>query len=240
MAIFAKAPAPGAVKTRLCPPLTPRQAAALGRCFLRDRIAQVRGLAGATPVMAYAPASERDVFERLAPDFELRPQDGHDLGERMRSALSALLHAGHRAAMAIGTDTPTLPTAWLQRAVDLAASGDVEVVLGPSEDGGYYLVGVRDDYPTLFDDVPWSTPAVLDVTLHRAGEARLRTALLPTWFDVDTPDDLVRIRAALVETPHVAPATSRFFTGHDACRRRAQRTPSAPIDERARPSADPR
>ena len=224
VAIFAKAPTPGAVKTRLCPPLTARQAATLGRCFLRDKIAQVRGLTGTTPVMAYAPASERNVFERLAPDFALRPQHGRDLGERMRSALSALLHSGHRAAVAIGTDTPTLPTAWLQRAVDLAASGDVDVVLGPSEDGGYYLVGVRGDCPTLFDDVPWSTPAVLDVTLRRAGEVQLRTVLLPTWFDVDTPDDLARLRAALVETPHVAPATSRFFTGHDACRRRTQRT----------------
>jgi rSAM/selenodomain-associated transferase 1 len=224
VAIFAKAPTPGAVKTRLCPPLTPRQAATLGRCFLHDKIAQVRGLTGTTPVMAYAPASERDVFERLAPDFALRPQHGRDLGERMRSTLRALLRAGHRAAIAIGTDTPTLPAALAQHAVDLAASGDVDVVLGPAEDGGYYLIGVRDDYPTLFDDVRWSTPAVLDVTRRRAEEAGLRTALLPTWFDVDTADDLARLRAALVETPRVACATSRFFKGHDACRRSTQRT----------------
>jgi rSAM/selenodomain-associated transferase 1 len=224
VAIFSKAPTPGAVNTRLCPPLTPRQAATLGRCFLRDKIAQVRGLTGTTPVIAYAPASERDVFERLAPDFALRPQHGRDLGERMRSALGALLHSGHRAAIAIGTDTPTLPTAQVQHAVDLTASGDVDVVLGPSEDGGYYLIGVRGDYPTLFENIPWSTAAVLDVTRRRAEGAGLRTALLPRWFDVDTADDLVRLRAALVETPHVAPATSRFFRGHDACRLRAQRT----------------
>jgi uncharacterized protein len=224
VAIFAKAPTPGAVKTRLCPPLTEHQAAALARCFLRDKIAQIGDLAGTTPVIAYAPAPERDVFERLAPGFALNPQHGRDLGERMRSALGALLHSGHRAAIATGTDTPTLPAALLQRAVDLAASGDVDLVLGPSEDGGYYLIGVRADYPTLFDDVPWSTPAVLDVTLRRAEEAGLRTALLPTWFDVDTPEDLARLRAALVETPHVAPATRRFFTGHDACRLRRQRT----------------
>jgi glycosyltransferase A (GT-A) superfamily protein (DUF2064 family) len=98
------------------------------------------------------------------------------------------------------------------------------VVLGPSEDGGYYLIGVRGDYPMLFDDVRWSTPTVLDVTRRRAADAGLRTALLPTGFDVDTADDLARLRAALVETPHVAPATSRFFKGHDACRRSAQRT----------------
>jgi hypothetical protein len=221
--ILAKAPTPGAVKTRLCPPLAPREAAALARCFLRDRIAQVRALGGTDPVIAYAPPAERDLFERLASDFALMPQQGRDLGARMRSALGALLHSGHRAAIAIGTDTPTLPTALLQRAVDRIASGDADVVLGPAEDGGYYLIGVRGDYPRLFDDVPWSTPAVLDTTLRRAEEARLRTVLLPTWFDVDTPDDLARLRAALLEAPHVAPATSRFLRRHDACRLRPRR-----------------
>ena len=151
-------------------------------------------------------------------------QHGRDLGERMRSVLGALLRAGHPAAIALGTDTPTLPRALLQRAVDLAASGDVDVVLGPSEDGGYYLIGVRDDYPTLFEGVPWSTPAVLDVTLRRADDAGLRSALLPTWFDVDTPDDLARLRAALIDTPHVAPATRRFLGGHDAYRLRTEPT----------------
>ena len=155
LAIMAKAPKAGAVKTRLCPPLSPGQAAGLARCFLLDKIAQVRGLSGAGPVIAYTPPSERDLFERLAPDFALMPQHGRDLGERMRSTLATLLGAGHRAAIAIGTDTPTLPAAVLQQAVDLAASGEVDLVLGPAEDGGYYLIGVRADHPTLFDDVPW-------------------------------------------------------------------------------------
>jgi rSAM/selenodomain-associated transferase 1 len=224
VAIVAKAPRAGHVKTRLCPPLTAREAAALGRCFLRDRISQVRNLSGTTPVIAYAPVRERDVFERLAPDFALVPQHGHDLGERMRSALGALLRSGHRAAVAIGTDTPTLPPALLQRAVDLAASIDVDVVLGPAEDGGYYLIAVRADYPTLFEDIPWSTAVVLDVTLRRAEAAGLRCALLPTWFDVDTPDDLARLRAVLAETPHAAPVTSRFLVRHDACRLAGQRS----------------
>jgi rSAM/selenodomain-associated transferase 1 len=217
---MAKAPRAGAVNTRLCPPLAPREAAALARGFLRDKVAQVRGLRGTSPVIAYAPTSGRDLFERLAPDFALLPQQGRDLGERLRSALGALLRSGHQAAIAIGTGTPTLPAALLQRAVDLAASGDVDVVVGPAEDGGYYLIGVRADYPTLFDDIPWSTPAVLQITRRRADVAVLRSAFLPTWFDVDTAEDLARLRAALVDTPHLAPATSRFFIGHDACRRR--------------------
>jgi len=222
LAIMAKAPRPGVVKTRLCPPLTPREAAALARGFLRDRIAQVRGLRGARPIIAYSPPSERDSFERLAPDFALMPQAGEDLGARMRSTLATLLGAGHRAAIAIGTDTPTLPASVLQHALDLIASGEVDLVLGPAEDGGYYLIGVRADHPTLFEEVSWSTAEVLAITLRRARAAGLRAACVSSCFDVDTPDDLTRLRAVLTESPHPAPATSRFLTREAACRRRRE------------------
>ncbi|HMH49580.1 MAG TPA: TIGR04282 family arsenosugar biosynthesis glycosyltransferase [Candidatus Acidoferrum sp.] len=222
VAVMAKAPDAGGVKTRLCPPLSPREAAALARGFLRDRIAQVRALTGARPLIAYTPASERERFERLAPDFALIAQRGPDLGARMRSTLATLLAAGHPAAMAIGTDTPTLPTRVIQQAVDRLAAADVDVVLGPAEDGGYYLIGVRADHPTLFDDVPWSTREVLEVTLRRARVAGLRTVCLGAWFDVDTPDDLTRLRLALAESPHAAPATSRFLERHAACRLRRE------------------
>jgi uncharacterized protein len=222
VAIMAKAPDAGAVKTRLCPPLSPREAAALARCFLRDRIAQVRTLAGVSPAVAYTPASERERFARLAPDFGLTVQGGPHLGARIRSTLATLLAAGHRAAIAIGTDTPTLPTAVLQHAIDRIGLADVDVVLGPAEDGGYYLIGVRADHPTLFEDIPWSTSAVLEVTLQRARAAGLRTVCVSPWFDVDTPDDLTRLRAALNENPHVAPATRRFLGRQAACRRRRE------------------
>lgn len=222
VAIMAKAPRPGAVKTRLCPPLTPREAAALARCFLRDRIAQVRDLTGVSPFIAYAPASERDLFERLAPHFALMPQQGADLGARMRSTLATLLASGHRAAIAIGTDTPTLPTIVLQHAVDLIASADLDVVLGPADDGGYCLIGVRGDHPTLFDEMPWSTSEVFEITLRRARAAGLRTARVSPCFDVDTPDDLRRLRASLTARPHIAPATSRFLTREAACRLRRE------------------
>ena len=229
VAVMAKAPRPGAVKTRLCPPLTPRQASALARCFLRDKIAQVRALTRASPALAYAPARARAFFARVAPDFALVPQRGGDLGARLRWALGTLLDRGYPAAIAIGTDTPTLPTALLQRAVDLAASGEVDVVLGPAEDGGYYLVGVRADHPALFDGIPWSTPAVLDATLRRARAAGLRSVCLPSWFDVDTPDDLDRLRAVLIDTPRAAPATSRLLAARseDGGRGRRPQRPRA-------------
>jgi uncharacterized protein len=220
LTIMAKAPRAGAVKTRLCPPLSPREAAGLARCLLRDTIAKARSLADVTAMIAYTPAGERAAFERLATDLALVPQQGHDLGERMRAALAQGLRT-HRHAIAIGTDTPTLPAAALRLAIDRLGSDDVDVVLGPAEDGGYYLIGVRADHPALFAEVPWSTSAVLDLTLRRAAAAGLRCALLPAWFDVDTPADLARLRAALADAPHQAPSTSRFLARHDACRRRA-------------------
>jgi rSAM/selenodomain-associated transferase 1 len=220
VALMAKAPRAGAVKTRLCPPLTPREAAALARAFLRDAVAKVRRLHGIAPAIAYAPESAREELARLAPGFAPMPQRGADLGARMRSTLAALLAAGHRAAIVMGTDAPTLPAAVLGEAVTRVAAGDVDLVVGPAEDGGYYLIGARADHPTLFDDVAWSTGTVLATTLRRAAAAGLRAARLPAWFDVDTPDDLARLRAALAETPEAAPATSRFLRGSDACRRR--------------------
>lgn len=220
VAVMAKAPRAGAVKTRLCPPLTPREAAALARCFLRDTLAKVRALRGTATAIAYTPDSERDLFMRLAPGVALVPQRGADLGARIRSTLAALLASGHRAAIAIGTDAPTLPAAVLAQAVERIASGGVDLVVGPADDGGYYLLGARADHATLFDEIPWSTDAVLTITRRRAADAGLRCALLPAWFDVDTSDDLDRLRTALAESPHAAPATSRFLKGSDARRRR--------------------
>jgi rSAM/selenodomain-associated transferase 1 len=218
--VMAKAPRAGAVKTRLCPPLVPREAAALARGFLRDTLARVRRLGGAIPLLAYTPTSERPLFERLAPGVALVPQADGDLGARLREALAAGLRTCP-AAIALGTDIPALPGAVLERAIERITSRAVDVVLGPAEDGGYYLIGVRADHPVLFADLPWSTPAVFDLTRGRIETAGLRCALLPPWFDVDTPEDLVRLRALLRESPDAAPATSRFLVRHDACRRRS-------------------
>lgn len=222
--IMAKVPRPGAVKTRLCPPLTPRQAAHLYRCFLRDKIEQVRTLEGARAAVAFTPAQARRLFETLAPGFLLLPQHGPDLGSRLARCLAELLRLGHAGAIAIDSDTPTLPTAFLQRGVEALARREADVVLGPSEDGGYYLIGVQAERPELFADMPWSTPAVLPETLRRARAAGLTTACLPTWFDVDTAADLDRLQASLRNLGPVGPRwTKRFLV--DAGRRRARRGP---------------
>ena len=211
VAIMAKAPRVGEVKTRLCPPLSPAEAAALYRCFLLDKIDQVRALKEAHPAVAYTPAEGRAVFEALAPGFTLVLQRGADLGARLASILAQLLDHGHAAALAIDSDTPTLPSAFLQQAVDLIMRPGPDVVLGPSDDGGYYLIGVRAVRRELFEGIPWSTPDVLAQTMRRATAAGLTTACLPAWFDVDTPDDLERLRASLAELPEAAPATAGFL-----------------------------
>lgn len=212
VAIMAKAPAAGAVKTRLAPPLTVADAARLYRSFLLDKIEQVRALRHAHTVVAYTPAEAGETFERLAPGFELLPQRGPDLGARLASCLAELLARGHAGAVAIDSDTPTLPTAFLQQGVDILMRGDADVVVGPSDDGGYYLIGVRAERPGLFENIPWSTPGVLSETLRRAHAAGLTTASLPGWFDVDTGADLERLRASLVGPgATLAAHTARFF-----------------------------
>ncbi len=215
VAIMAKAPRAGDVKTRLCPPLSPVAAAVLYRCFLLDKIEQVRALKDARPVVAYTPDEARAEFETLAPGFALIRQHGVDLGARLLASLSALLGDGHTGAIAIDSDTPTLPTTLLQQAVDRLADPRVDVVLGPTDDGGYYLIGMRAAHSDLFEAMEWSTPRVLGETLRRATTAGLRVVCLPPWFDVDTPDDLARLRDAVVRQHGHAPShTAAFLAEH--------------------------
>ena len=180
----AKRPAPGRTKTRLTPPLTPDQASALYECFLRDTLDLMRRVPDVRPAIAYLPAEERAYFEALAPDFDLRLQEGQDLGERLDHALTGALDAGFQRAVIMNSDGPTLPLACLTGAFDALANG-ADVVLGPADDGGYYLIGLRRPAPRLLRAVRMSTPDVLADTLAIAAQERLRVELLPVWYDVD-------------------------------------------------------
>lgn len=212
VAIMAKAPRAGEVKTRLCPPLSTGDAAQLYRCFLLDKIEQVKALPGIRPAIAYAPAEGKAFFQALAPGLVLVPQQGHDLGARLASSFAQLFATGCAGVLAVDSDTPTLPTAYLEQAVSLLATPEVDVVLGPSEDGGYYLIGLRQLHREIFEEMPWSTPRVLPETTRRAEAKGLRLALLPPWFDVDVAEDLQRLQGSLVETNgNVARHTRRFF-----------------------------
>jgi rSAM/selenodomain-associated transferase 1 len=212
LAVMVKQPVAGAVKTRLSPPLTPEAAAALYRCFLLDKLEQVRRLTAVAPCLAYAPQEARPFFRELAgSDFWLIPQEGRDLGQRLARLSRRLLEAGHPGVVIIDSDTPSLPDQFLAEAVQCLRDPRTDAVFGPAEDGGYYLVGLRRPAPRLFDGIAWSTPAVLAQSLANAEAAGLSVHLLPPWFDVDTPADLGRLREAVEGNGSLARHTRAFL-----------------------------
>jgi rSAM/selenodomain-associated transferase 1 len=211
VAIMAKAPQAGEVKTRLCPPLSLANAAELYRRFLLDKIEQVTTLKAASLAIAYTPAEAKAFFEEVAPGFVLVQQRGADLGDRLANSLGEFLAWGHGGAVAIDSDTPTLPICFLQQAVDLVTRSDIDLVLGPTQDGGYYLIGLRAMHRELFEAMAWSTSTVLSETIRRADAKGLRVACLPPWYDIDTPEDLGRLRAALAARGGGVPRHTRTF-----------------------------
>ena len=215
VAIMAKAPQSGQVKTRLCPPLSYREAAELYRCFLLDKIAQVSTLQRAAPVVSYSPADSRPLFEDLTPPhFMLIPQHGDDLGARLLFTFDRLFRQGFTQVIVIDSDTPTLPTAYLEQALMLIAERVNDVVLGPTEDGGYYLIGLRQSHRELFEQMPWSTSQVFPETRRRSEQYGLTVACTEYWYDVDTPEDLSRLRESLDQIQDgLARQTRQFLRG---------------------------
>jgi hypothetical protein len=196
VAVMAKAPGLEPVKTRLHAALTPERATELYRCFLLDRLDALAALPGIRPVVAVTPPEGKEILAALAPPgYRLVAQRGLDLGERLANVLTDLLGEGHRGAIAIDSDSPTLPMSYVTEAATHLEGGDADLVLGPCEDGGYYLIGLRAPQPALFEDMPWSTERVLALTVERARDRQLGAHLLPAWFDVDTEPDLRRLHA---------------------------------------------
>lgn len=194
---MAKAPSAGAVKTRLTPPLTPEEASLLSSCFLRDTANNVQGLRAlhrADGVIVYTPASEISTFDALAPKgFQLLAQRGESLGDRLLNATSDLLASGYDSICLINSDSPTLPTAILEGAIDALEPDGDRLVLGPAEDGGYYLIGLKRAHQILFDRIAWSTSEVLAHTIDRARQISLEVVMLPSWYDVDDTTTLKRL-----------------------------------------------
>ena len=195
LVIFAKAPIPGEVKTRLCPPLTPDEAATLHGSFVLDMLERTT-LAVATlqlPLHRYlacAPSSALVFFKIMEErqGVKLIDQVGEDLGARMQHAFETMFEKGYHRVCIVGTDVPSLPLDHYKQALALLETNDL--VLGPALDGGYYLIGLTRAAPDLFTRIPWSTDRVLALTQERATTLGLNTALLPQWRDVDTIEDL--------------------------------------------------
>ena len=204
LAVMAKAPRPGKVKTRLSPPLTPAQTAALNICFLKDTTENIAAVVHrATGLVCYTPVGDEAAFEGILPDtFALIPQRGDAFGERLLAAAQDILACGFASVCLIDSDSPTVPHAAFQQAVDeLAKPGD-RIVLGPSHDGGYYLIGLKQPHAEPFARISWSTAAVADETRQRCREASLELIELPLWYDVDDATTLDLLNAELLQTTH--------------------------------------
>jgi hypothetical protein len=200
LVLFAKAPLPGRVKTRLTPPLSPEQAAEFHWACVCD----------AWEALEQVPAASRYFYsDNVAPERpspagpeHLELQRGADLGDRMINCFQELRAKGHQRVLIVGSDSPTVPHAYL--AQGLAALQRADAVLGPSEDGGYYAIGCREPDPRMFAGVPWSSAETLrrtEASLRALGQ---RVHHLPPWYDVDTPQDLRRLANEPSLPPHVA------------------------------------
>jgi len=211
--VMAKRPVPGKTKTRLCPPLTPLEAAELYEALLRDTIGLVSSLRGIELAIAITPRTAVGHMGTFAPrGARMLAVEGADIGECLRGATEQLFSEGFTRVVAVNSDGPTLPAEYIERAVAMLTHSDV--VLGPAEDGGYYLIGLRQKQPGLFTDIAWSSSRVAAQTLERAVALGLTAARLPSWYDVDTPAELERLRTDLIWLPpEVAPHTRCFFAG---------------------------
>jgi rSAM/selenodomain-associated transferase 1 len=206
LVIFAKAPIPGQVKTRLCPPLTPDEAATLHGSFVLDTLERTKAAAAKFKLpldryLACALSSTHAFFKIMEERQGVRliDQVGNDLGERMNHAFETLFARGYTRVLIVGTDAPTLPLEQYKQAVTLLDTHDL--VLGPALDGGYYLIGLTRPIPNLFTGIPWSTDQVLKLTQEKAGQLGLKSALLAPWRDIDTIGDLdALIEASIVDT----------------------------------------
>jgi rSAM/selenodomain-associated transferase 1 len=194
--VFAKRPAPGTVKTRMCPPFTPEQAAALYAAMLDDVLETTAAAAEAAGAAAWLAVHPSDALGELAarhPGFRAVPQCGADLAQRMERAVSNAAAAGFTAIVLRGSDNPALPASAI--AAGLAALDEVDLAVGPDRDGGYGWIALRGPAPGLFDH-PMSTGSVLTDTLARAAALGLRVRTLASHFDLDTAADLRWLAAA--------------------------------------------
>src|SRR6266851_5922661 len=194
LAVMAKAPRSGKVKTRLAPPLTLDQSAAVNICFLRDtteNIAAVATSGAAAGIISYTPIGDEALFDTLLPaGFALIPQRGDGFGERLLATAQDLLACGYGSVCLIDSDSPTVPAAAFEQAVAELAKPGGRIILGPAHDGGYYLIGLKRAHPELFANITWSTSTVFAETIAAAQAANLEALILPLWYDVDDAETL--------------------------------------------------
>jgi uncharacterized protein len=248
IAFMAKASVPGRAKTRLVPPLTYEQAAELNTAFLQDVAANLLlagrnapANAGIVGYAAYGPPGAADFFRRILPGpIGLIEAWLSNFGDCLFHTIREILARGHESAVVLNADSPTLPTALLVETAEVLARPGDRAVLGPSTDGGYYLLGLKSAHRRMFEDITWSTEQVAAQTLQRAREIGLDVHVLPAWYDVDDVDGLRRVEVELrqceqkmlpdtPQAPHYAVHTAKLMNA--LSRARALDRPAEPAFE---------
>jgi rSAM/selenodomain-associated transferase 1 len=218
LAVMSKAPRAGHVKTRLVPPLTPEEAAELNAAFLRDLSISILGaceMSPAKPVVVFTPRGSEAEYENVLPrEFLLLPQRGENFGERLTFAAEDLFAVGFTSVCLINSDSPTVPPQnFAEAAIELAEPAE-RIVLGPADDGGYYLIGLKRLHQRVFEGIDWSTERVLTQTKQRATELGLRVHELASGLDIDDRASLARLSDQLLsnQSPlEVAPHTRKIL-----------------------------
>jgi len=215
LVLMAKAPIEGQVKTRLIGPLTAEDARQLYIAFLNDTFALMEAAAderdGLSLVLCYTPEGAEEAFEDVEREGSLMiPQRGEDLGRRLANCFAEVFKLGFDSVVAIGGDSPTLPEEMLHEAFDSLAD-DNDVVIVPAEDDGYCLIGMRRAHAEIFQNIPWGTGGVMAATEAQAKKMGLNLIVGPPWHDVDTPEELERLKEELRADKDAARFTRRFL-----------------------------
>jgi uncharacterized protein len=225
LGVMIKAPRAGVSKTRLCPPLQAEEAAELSRRFFKDTADAIAGVCRADDravgVAIYTPTGSEPEFKAIVPEtFYLLPQRGAGFGERLLNALEDLFSVGFSSVALIDSDSPSLPPACYRQVVErLARAAENQIVIGPTEDGGYYLIAMNQPHRELFTGIDWSTDRVFGQTLLKAKAQKLPVSNLPQWYDVDNVEALERLSRQLLAEPvqsdgqkhYPAPSTAEFL-----------------------------
>ncbi len=196
---MAKVPRPGRVKTRLEPFLTSDQCASLAAAFLKDTVRFAASVCEDVIVAFDPPDGKDEIAGIVGAEITLIPQDGAGLGERIEAAVLAAAELDFNPIVVIGTDSPTLPTRFLNDAIVSFGQADTDLVLGGTVDGGYYLIAMRRATPGIFDGIRWSSQHTYRDTLARARTRGVSGIIeLPRWYDVDDSTDLIRLHNEFV------------------------------------------
>ena len=195
LVIFARDPVVGQVKTRLNPFLDLQTTCDLYTCFLSDSLDKICAVESTDCFVGIYPSSSSGYFEKLDPSLSINTfvQEGKDLGDRMKNTFSARFADGYEEVVIIGADSPSLPLVYIEQAF----SSEKDVVLGPSIDGGYYLIGMRGNLTDVFDGIAWSGDRVLKDTFCKLESNDVSLELLPVWYDVDRSNDLIFLKTHL-------------------------------------------